>query len=73
MFFCVEETEILNPHRFCKVVRHSRSKMHETCLVILNDPRHETRPRIELGTFGLVDKCSTTKQNPDATPDGLKK
>ena len=40
---------------FCTVVDHSRSKMHETCLIIIHDPG------IEPGTFGLADECSTTE------------
>ena len=34
--------------------------MDETCLIIIHDPR----PGIELGTFGLVDECSTTELTP---------
>ena len=31
-------TEILYSHSLWKVVDHSRSKMHETCLIIIHDP-----------------------------------
>ena len=36
--FCAQGTEILYTHSFWEVVDHSRSKMHETCLIIIHDP-----------------------------------
>ena len=45
------------PTAFREVVDLPRSKMHETCLIII----HETGPGIEPGTFGLADECSTTE------------
>ena len=57
--FCVYGTEVLCTHSFWEVVDHSRSKMHETCLIIIHDPG--MRPGSESGTFGLADECSTTK------------
>ena len=53
----VQGTEILYTHSLWEVVDHSRSKMtHHN-----SRPWYETRPRIELGTFGLADECSTTE------------
>ena len=59
--FCAEGTEILYTHSLWEVVDHSRSKMHETCLIIIHDPRYEIGPGIEPGTFGLAHECSTTE------------
>ena len=56
--------KILYTHSLWEVMDHSRSKMHETCLIIIHDPKYETGPGIELGTFGLVDECSTTELTP---------
>ena len=36
--FCAQGTEILYTHKLWEVVDHSRSKMHETCLIIIHDP-----------------------------------
>ena len=36
--FCAQGTEILYTQRLWEVVDHSRSKMHETCLIIIHDP-----------------------------------
>ena len=36
--FCTWGTEILYTHSLWEVVDHSRSKMHETCLIIIHDP-----------------------------------
>ena len=59
--FCAQETEILYTHSLWEVVDHSRSKMHETCLIIIHDPQYETGHGIEPGTFGLAYECSTTE------------
>ena len=47
------------PTAFGKFLDHSRSKMHETCLIIIYDPGIRLGPGIEPGTFGLADECST--------------
>ena len=44
--FCAQGTEILYTHSLWEVVDHSRSKMHETCLIIIHDP--DIRPGQEL-------------------------
>ena len=36
--FCASGTAILYTHSLWEVVDHSRSKMHETCLIIIHDP-----------------------------------
>ena len=38
--FCASGTEILYTHSLWEVVDHSRSKMHETCLIIIHDIIH---------------------------------
>ena len=42
---CALRTEILYAHSLWEVVDHSRSKMHETCLIIIHDPG--MRPDLE--------------------------
>ena len=61
--FCAYRPEILYTHSLWEVVDHSRSKMHESCLIMIHDPltQYETGPGIEPGTFGLVDESSTTE------------
>ena len=59
--FCAWGPEILYTHSLWKVVDHSRHKMHYTYLIIIHDLHYETGPRIEPGTFGLADECSTTE------------
>ena len=43
--FCTWGTELLYTHSLWQVVDHSRSKMHETCLIIIHDPG--LRPGLE--------------------------
>ena len=38
----VHRTEILYTHSLWEVVDHSRSKMHDTCLIIIHDPGPES-------------------------------
>ena len=42
-------TEILYTHSIWEVVDHSRSKMHETCLIIIHDPGIELGPESNQG------------------------
>ena len=47
--FCAQGTEILYTHSLWEVVDHSRSKMHETCLIIIHDPGMRPGPESNRG------------------------
>ena len=47
--FCAYGTEILYTHSLWEVVDHSRSKMHETCLIIIHDPGMRPGPELNRG------------------------
>ena len=47
--FCAWGTEILYTHSLWEVVDHSRSKMHETCLIIIHDPGMRPGPESNRG------------------------
>ena len=47
--FCAQGTEILLTHSFWEVVDHSRSKMHETCLIIIHYPSMRPGPESNRG------------------------
>ena len=47
--FCAYGTEILYTHSLWEVVDHSRSKMHETCLIIIDDPGMRPCPESNQG------------------------
>ena len=47
--FCAYGTEILYTHSLWEVVDHSRSKMHETCLIIIHDPGMRPGPESNQG------------------------
>ena len=47
--FCALGTEILYTHSLWEVVDHSRSKMHETCLIIMHDPGMRLGPESNRG------------------------
>ena len=47
--FCALGTEILYTHSLWEVVDHSRSKMHETCLIIIHDPGMRLGPESNRG------------------------
>ena len=47
--FCTKGTEILYTHSLWEVVDHSRSKMHETCLIIIHDPGMRPGPESNRG------------------------
>ena len=47
--FCAKGTEILYTHSLWEVVDHSRSKMHETCLIIIHDPGMRPGPESNQG------------------------
>ena len=47
--FCAQGTEILYTHSLWEVVDHSRSKMHETCLIIIHDPSMRPGPESNRG------------------------
>ena len=49
--FCAYGTEILYSHSLWEVVDHSRSKMHETCLIIIHDPAMRLGPEYTWGTL----------------------
>ena len=59
--FCSSGTDILYTHSLWEVVEHSKSKMHETCLIIIHDPGMRLGPESNRGPFGLADECSTTE------------
>ena len=46
---------------FWEVVVHSRSKKHETCLIIILNPGMRLGLESNRGPFGLADECSTTE------------
>ena len=52
------QTSYRYTHSLWEVVDHSRSKMHETCLIIIHDPGRRPGPE---SNRGLADKCSTTE------------
>ena len=47
--FCAWGTEILYTHSLWEVVDHSRSKMHETYLIIIHDPGMRPGPESNRG------------------------
>ena len=47
--FCAKGAEILYTHILWEVVDHSRSKMHETCLIIIHDPGMRPGPESNQG------------------------
>ena len=67
--FCAQGTEMLYTHSLWEVVDHSRSKMHETCLIIIHETGMRPGPGIEPGTFGLTDECSTYRDHDRPGPN----
>ena len=47
--FCAQGTAILYTYSLWEVVDHSRSKMHETCLIIIHDPGMRPGPESNQG------------------------
>ena len=56
--FCALGTEILYTHSLWEVVDHSRSKMHEICLIIIHDPSMRLGPRLEVRTCNNIKSYS---------------
>ena len=50
---CAEGTEILYTHSLWEVVDHSRTKMHETCLIIIHHPGMRRGPESNRGPLDL--------------------
>ena len=48
-FFCAKGTEILYTQSLWEVVDHSRSKMHETCIIIIHNPGMRPGPESNRG------------------------
>ena len=46
---CAYGTDILDTHSLWEVVDHSRSNMHETCLIIIHDPGMRPGPQSNRG------------------------